>query len=102
MRSVWILSLEVVFEITCVWLLFAWIRCLDPVVWMLSVWVPFVWVRSVWMLAVWMEGSGCFCFLSHRSLAFGFVALRFPFTCAIRGLSLRAALAVLVGCAHLT
>ena len=31
MGSVWILSLEVVFEITCVLLLFTWIRCLDPV-----------------------------------------------------------------------
>ena len=44
---------------------------------MLSVWMLFAWVSSVRMLAVWMEGSGRFCFLSRRSLAFGFVALRF-------------------------
>ena len=47
-----------------------WIRS----VWMLSVWMLVVWVRSVRMLAVWI---GCSCFLSHCSLAFGFVALRF-------------------------
>ena len=37
-----------------------------------------MWGPSVRMLAVRMEGSGRFCFLSRRSLAFGFVALRFP------------------------
>ena len=36
-----------------------------------------MWVPSVRILAVWMEGSGRFCFFSCRSLAVGFVALRF-------------------------